>query len=1007
MSNIKKVLTHLSSLPSDLKGRTFESYCKWFLENDPSYALQIKKVWLWKDWPDNWGRDKGIDLIAQTHCGKIWAIQTKAYDIDYYVTKEDVDTFLSESSRKIISFRLLIATTNNIGANAQEVIKGQEKPVSLCLLEQLESSDVDWSSLSTFSSNAAKKEIRKPLPHQQQAIEEILAGLQKSTYGQVYMACGTGKTLVGLWLAEKLHSHTTLVLVPSISLVSQLYTQWACNRSEKYNFYPIFICSDETVGDNEEETDIFLEKASDLGFPVTTNAEELLQEIAFATGPKVVFSTYHSSGVIKEACALSNSLIFDLAIADEAHRCAGKANSEFAVIVDKTAIRTKYKIFMTATPKIFSEHVKQTTKELEYEIVSMDDGEKFGPVFHKLPFSKAIEQGLLSDYQVIIPIMDNKIYQEYAERGRFVAIGDYETDARTLASQLLIAKTIKQNDLKKVITFHNRKKNAQQFVEDFSIAQGLLPINERPVINFKNIILGEMSQADRLRILSRFKESNEDCSLLGSVKCLSEGVDVPALDGIAFIDPKSSEIDIVQAVGRAIRKAPDKKIGTIIIPVFVDHASNEIITLDQSCFKIVWQVLRALRSHDDILAEELDGIRLELGKRTYKNLPKLSKITIDVPIGIGLDFGNALKIKLIENIVEHCSSVWNYQFGLLKEFREIYPHLWPTQHQEFPDGNKIGRWCSDQRKYKNKKILEDWKIEKLISIGFSFNPWDDEWNRQLLTLRNFRTSNPLRWPKKGEEFPQGNKLAVWLGKQNHDYKIGKLSSDKAEILRTLGYKLDAFRMRWLSQFDYLKNYMELYPQKWPKCDEKFPKGNRLGAWLAKQREGFRNGTLENWKIEFLSSINLYWDPLQDEWNKQFSSLKNYRQCNPTEWPSATSLDYMELAIWCNKQRQAFKKRKLNSTKIEKLKSIAFVWDAFEEQWNKQFNYLISFREKYPDRWLAQREEFPSGNKLGSWCSDQLKKIRKNQLSSDKKEKLESIGFFIKKTRNLNNKINLR
>ncbi|MFI5333342.1 MAG: DEAD/DEAH box helicase family protein, partial [Candidatus Babeliales bacterium] len=406
MSNFSKVIDYLSTLSSHQRGKIFERYCKWFLENDPRYAIQLKKVWLWQDWPENWGRDKGIDLIAETRCGKLWAIQVKAYDEAYYITKEDVDKFISESSRKEISFRLLIATTNNLGPNAQEVILAQEKLMGICLLNQLETSVLDWDCVLTNSSASYKKKAFVPYPHQERALLDILAGFKNSDHGQLYMACGTGKTLVGLWLAERLQSNTTLVLVPSISLVSQLYLEWANNHSNLFNFYPIFVCSDQTVGDKEENTDYHLDENINLGFPVTTCSMELLNELSSGAGHKVIFSTYHSSPVIKKACEQDASLTFDLVIADEAHRCAGQATSDFATVVNKDAIRAKHKLFMTATPKIFSDNVKSKTQEFGYEIASMDDEEKFGPVFHRLPFSAAIKEKLLSDYQVVISVMN-------------------------------------------------------------------------------------------------------------------------------------------------------------------------------------------------------------------------------------------------------------------------------------------------------------------------------------------------------------------------------------------------------------------------------------------------------------------------------------------------------------------------------------------------------------------------------------------------------------------------
>jgi superfamily II DNA or RNA helicase len=626
------------------KGLFFERCCKWFLENDPRYSMQLKKVWLWKDWPDNWGIDKGIDLIAETHNGSIWAIQAKNYHENYYITKDDVDKFISESSRKKISFRLLIATTNRIGPNAKEVIVAQEKPIGLCLLDSLESSSLDWSLIIKNNRKKDKNCPKTPWLHQTSAILSVMEGFKKSFQGQLHMACGTGKTLVGLYVAKKLNSHNTLVLVPSISLVAQLYREWSENSGD-FTFDPIFICSDKTINKKDQDGIDY----TDLGFPVTTSADELIKQYLSSSRPKVVFSTYHSSPVIAEAIRINNSLSFDLVIADEAHRCAGKANSAFATITDKDAIKTRYKLFMTATPVVFSDRVKKITKDYDYGIVSMDDVDKFGPIFHSLLFSQAIKDELLSDYQVIISVIDSDLYKEYIENGRFINIDNHEIDARTLASQLIVAKTIKQNDLNRIITFHNRKEHAEMFINSLPKALSLLSENERPVIDFIDKIIGDMSQADRSEILEKFKETRPgSCSLLANVKCLSEGVDIPILDGIAFIEPKGSEVDIIQAVGRVIRKAKDKKIGTIIIPVFVDNITDEETTLEQSCFNIVWKIIKALRSHDDVLAEELDTLRLELGKKSYKKFPKLNKIKFDVPVGVSRKFCDAIKTKIIE-----------------------------------------------------------------------------------------------------------------------------------------------------------------------------------------------------------------------------------------------------------------------------------------------------------------------------------------------------------------------
>lgn len=667
MANFHIIQNHLRSIACEKKrGYQFEKLCKWFLENEPYYKQKFKKVWLWKNWPDRWGRDKGIDLIAQTDNNEYWAIQAKAYDENYYITKEDIDSFLSESNRSIITHRLLIATTDKIGPNADEVLQGQEKGITCHLKSRLEATDLDWS-LALENKQSTDQKPKEPRQHQQDALRAIIQGFATSHQGQVRMACGTGKSLIGLWLAQRLQARHTLVLVPSLSLISQLYKTWAANRGD-FKFNPIFVCSDQTVADDESE-DI---NTIEFGYPVTTSAQELIKALKNDHLPTVVFTTYQSSLVIKESCALNPQLNFDLTIADEAHRTAGKSNSEFTTITHKNSIRTKRKLYMTATPKIYSENVKNKTQEHNIEIASMDNEDTFGPVFYQLLFSQAIDQGLLSDYQVFISVINHTTYKEYAEKGRFVRFDTLETDARTLATQLYTAKAIKNLRLNKVITFHNSIKSAKNFTRSFQNSLTILPPHEQPVIQCCDVITGDQSQADRNKILKKFANTEKQgAALLANVRCLSEGVDVPSIDGIVFVDPKSSEIDIIQSVGRVIRKSENKKIGTILIPVFVHTDSDYEIDLENSCFKKVWQIVRALRSHDDMLAEELDNIRLELGKRTYKAPAKLSKITIDIPVEIEKLFADSLSLKLIDK----CAQV-----SLAQSHPEIAAQWHPTKN---------------------------------------------------------------------------------------------------------------------------------------------------------------------------------------------------------------------------------------------------------------------------------------------------------------------------------------
>ena len=395
----------------------------------------------------------------------------------------------------------------------------------------------------------------------------VVKGFDRDDRGQMIMACGTGKTLTALFITEKLAAERTLVLVPSLSLLAQTLREWTANTKAGFDFLPV--CSDQTVA----EPDAVVANTSDLGFPVTTDPGEIATFLRRRSGPRVVFATYQSSPQIAEAFRLGRVPAFDLVIADEAHRCAGRVSSDFATILNADAIKARRRLFMTATPRYFTGRVVREAKEADFEVASMDNEAAFGPVFHRLGFAEAIERDLLTDYQVVVVGVDDATYRDWAERGRFVTLDGTEvTDARTLAGQIGLAKAMRRYDLHRTITFHSRVKRAQEFADSLPEVIAWMPARQRPNGNlWSDYASGEMPAGQRhvlLRHLGRLNHGER--GLLANARCLTEGIDVPTLDGVAFIDPRRSEVDVVQAVGRAIRLAAEKTVGTIVIPVFID-----------------------------------------------------------------------------------------------------------------------------------------------------------------------------------------------------------------------------------------------------------------------------------------------------------------------------------------------------------------------------------------------------------------------------------------------------
>ena len=291
--------TVYASLPTEphAKGAAFERLCQWWLETDPVYTEQLRQVWLWDDWPGRWGPDTGIDLVAETHTGDLWAIQAKAYDTKYSVTKADIDSFLSESNRPAFAYRLLVATTDRIGANGRRVLQGQEKDVGLLLRGDLAARDVEWPE-QVSDLRAPQPAAKRPRPHQEEALAKIVAGVGTGGRGRVIMACGTGKTLVQLWAHERLESRRTLVLVPSLFLVQQSLAEWTANRQRP--FRSLAVCSDKTVVQRRDD-DAIIESVNEQGLLVTTDPTEIQTFLLQGDGDQVVFSTYQSSARVAEA----------------------------------------------------------------------------------------------------------------------------------------------------------------------------------------------------------------------------------------------------------------------------------------------------------------------------------------------------------------------------------------------------------------------------------------------------------------------------------------------------------------------------------------------------------------------------------------------------------------------------------------------------------------------------------------------------------------------------------
>jgi superfamily II DNA or RNA helicase len=900
------------------RGRQFERICKWFLSNDPLYQHQVRRVWLWDEWPGRWGADAGIDLIVEDREGGLWAVQSKAYDSEYSVTKSDVDTFLSESSRPQFSYRLLIATTNHVGSTARRTLAAQEKQAGLLLLADLEAAQVDWpSSPAALRPKSPKR--KRPRPHQARAIRAVVKGFDAQDRGQLIMACGTGKTLTSLFVAERLGAKRTLVLVPSLSLLAQTLREWTANASGDFDC--LAVCSDETV----IEPDAAVSSTSDLGFPVTTDADDIARFLRRRAGRHVIFSTYQSSLRIAEAYRSGRVPQLDLAVADEAHRCAGRVSSDFATILDAGAIPAERRLFMTATPRYFTGHVVREARDADFEVASMDDPETFGPVLHRLSFGEAIERDLLSDYQVAVIGVDDATYREWAEHGRFVTLdGTAVTDARSLAGQIGVAKAMRRYGLHRTISFHSRVARARDFARTLTEVVRWMPKPQRPHGSlWAQHVSGEMSTGQRTISLERLRHlDDDDVGLLANARCLAEGVDVPTLDGVAFIDPRRSEVDIVQAVGRAIRKAEDKTVGTIVIPVFIDAEEDPDAALDDSAFKPVWDVIRALRAHDADLAEQLDSLRRELGRgATSVTIP--TKIHLDLPAHIGLDFASAFEVRL----VEVTTPTWEFWIGLLEEFARAKSHCRIPQGYVLR-GFKLGDWCNNRRAEYRAGRLGGAQVAALEALGFAWDPHQDDFERGLAVLSAYINANGTANMRANYVTESGFRLGHWCAKRRSERRSDALAPERVSKLNALGFDWNPLQAVYDRNLAELTTYIEANGDALVPADYVTVSGVKLGVWCGNLRAKRKADKLSPERTGQLDALGFVWDPIQIAYDRNVAELAAYIKAKgdalvPADYVTKSGL---KLGMWCGTRRTERKAGKLSPERVAALDALGFVWD---------------------------------------------------------------------------------
>ena len=726
------------------RGTAFELATRYFLTHDPAWAPKFSEVWLWADGGnplrdrDALGKshtlpkvDTGIDLVARGIDGAVWAIQCKYYSADHRLDKADIDSFFAASfARHVQPGHLIVAHT---GAGLTENLRKEAEQFGTTIIdtEALSGEFVDWSD---FLPHAAIRKFQPRKEDQQPAIEACLQGFEVSDRGKLIMACGTGKTLTALRLAEEMRRRRdaqspdsqprpfrVLFLAPSIALVSQTFRYWSHQALDRMAGF--VVCSDETAnGRGGEDADTWKSSVLDVTFPTTTDAATLKRNVevgSISDGMSVVFSTYQSIQATIDAQRMGMPE-FDLVVCDEAHRTAGAQDnrgdtSPFVKVHDASLLKAAKRLYMTATPKVYADTAKDQAKREDYTAYSMDTEEIFGPEFYRLKFGTAVAQGNLTDYRVLVlgvgqdqasmlepQMTDTKTIRERFDKidasrrrsrkanrdelaqrrkeditrqaqsfaGKIVGAWNglltrgIHADSATMAVEIDtgLGKRVQfsvmgrgethdagvevkhptkipcDQPLHKAVAFTRRIADSKALADGFfDVIDGYLKQQEEQGHHISGTLVtqvkhvdGSMSSQARAKRLAWLSEPprESECRILSNAKCLTEGVDLPQLDAVIFFQPRSSQVDIVQAVGRVMRKAENKEYGYIILPVVVPDGSTTDDVLSSSDFQTVWKVLQSLRSHDERLDARINALSLhrQTNERNHRKPQKANRV---------------------------------------------------------------------------------------------------------------------------------------------------------------------------------------------------------------------------------------------------------------------------------------------------------------------------------------------------------------------------------------------
>ena len=979
--------TRISALPDDIaKGDAFEVFAEAYLATQRKH--DAAQIWPLKAAPLELlaqlaltTNDYGVDGLFQTTLGKFNAYQVKFRSQRQPLTWRELSTFMGLADSPHFQNRVLFTNSDDLPDLMNEragffCVRGTD-------LDRLEASD--FSEIANWLANAVVERPKKrPQPHQVEALDALLPALSAHDRVSAIMACGTGKTLLALWIAERTNASTILVLLPSLALVRQTLHEWLHETSWPSLAY-LCVCSDPTV---TEEIDTLATRQSDLDFPVSTasaNVRDFLD--ADFNGVKIVFSTYQSARVVGQA--LKPGEFFDFGIFDEAHKTAGREGRNLGFALEDSNLPIRKRLFQTATPRHYNPHEKTRTGESQL-VFSMDKPEVYGPQSYRLTFAEAAKRGIICNYKVIISVItSDMVNNELLNRGEVLVNGD-PIHARQVANQIALKDAVEKYGAGKVFTFHKTVKSAASFTSEGSEGIGVhLPTFKTFHVN------GTMPTGLRERVMRGFREAER--GIMSNARCLTEGVDLPTVDMVAFLSPRRSRVDIVQATGRAMRRAPGKTIGYVLVPLYVEQAASETLeaAVARAEYDEVWDVLQSLQEQDEVLAEQIRWMAEQKARK---------RGFADTGFGDRVDFaGPELSLQMLKTVittrsVEYLASSWDVRFGELKEFKERFGHC--NLAVGWEENPQLAGWVSAQRIRRSKGQLYQDRIERLDSLGFVWD-WqsiksDETWMKWYRELENYRREyGHAHVPRTYSNKALGSWVWIQRQRRNGTYKrkgtIDSMTQDQIDLLDKLGFRWDHQDGAWLEMFERLRKFKAEHGHCEVGLVAEHDKAFR--TWVHAQRHLLNVGELRSDRKAMLDEVGFKWTGQATDlkWREMYERLKSYHaEHGDADVPHRWKKD-PKLAAWLSHQREQQKRAVLPEERKRLLDEVGVTWKSREVgTWEDQYEKLVEFKKQHGHCNLPT--VFHEDPKLGRFVNNMRSKRNSGILPPDRLAKLEAMGF---------------